>query len=141
MPEYITIADLSGDMPYDTVQQALNDGSGATKTPEQNWTAIQAAVTKMIHGALAPRYTPDYDASDGILDTVFGAARILTLEILYRRRPYMAENPFKDAAEAEMKNLRGLGQSKAKAPSTSAAPRRSSVTVYGDTLRTVRSTS
>lgn len=136
---YIEIADLSGDMPYDTIMRALNDGAGSTKTVEENWTAVQASVTKMIHGALAPRFTPEYDAADGILDTVNGAARILTLEILYRRRPYLAENPFAKAASEEMKNLRALGQSKAKAPATSTAPRKASVKVYGSTMRSVRS--
>jgi hypothetical protein len=133
---YLTTEDLSGDMPYDVIQQALNDGSGSSRTPEEVWTAIQAAVEKDIHGALAPRFTPPYEASDGILDTVFGAARILTLQTLYRRRPFMAENPYAKEAEEAMKHLRKLGQGEMKAPSTSPAPRKPTVRVFSETMRT-----
>ncbi len=133
---YLTKDDLAGDMPYNVIEQALNDGAGATRTAAQVWTAIQAAVEKDIHGALAPRFTPPYEASDGILDTVFGAARVLTLEILFRRRPYLPENPYKEAAEAAMKNLRKLGQGEAKPPATSPAPRRATVRVFSETMKT-----
>jgi len=136
MVGYITQDDLIGDMPFETIQAALRDAS-SVRTPEQVWTTIMETVERAIHGALAPRFTPPYGEGDGILDTVRDAARVLVLERLYLRRPYLDQNPYATPARDALKNLRELGQSRIKSPANSAPPRRPSISVQLTPMSTV----
>lgn len=136
MVGYITQDDLIGDMPFEVIQAALRDTS-SVRTPEQVWSTIMETVERAIHGALAPRFTPPYAEGDGILDTVRDAARVLTLERLYLRRPYLDQSPYATPARDALKHLRELGQSRLKSPANSAPPRRSSISVQLTPMSTV----
>lgn len=136
MVGYITQEDLTGDLPWETLQAALRDGS-SVRTPEQVWHTIMETVEREIHGALAPRFTTPYGAADGILDTVRSAARVLALERIFIRRPYLEQNPFATPARDALKHLRELGQSRQKAPANSAPPRRPSISVQSVPMSTV----
>jgi hypothetical protein len=135
--DYITQEDLTGDMPYETIQQALHDGETGVRTPEQVWASVMTKVNQRIHGALRPRFTPPYGDTDGILDAVKDAALIFALETLFNRRPYLQENPYATQSKEALRNLREMGQSRVKGPADSAAPRRQSVTVFSETASSV----
>lgn len=106
---YITQADLAGDIPAETLLQALTDGE--TSTPDEVWTAIQDSVADAIHGLLAPRYS--YPFPSPVQPTIKDAARVFTLEKLYARRGLHGDgNPLNAAAGIMRSRLGSIGSGK-----------------------------
>lgn len=106
---YITLEELTGEMPMTDIEAALNDGGASD--PADVEAALHQSVADEIHGYLAPRYS--YPFPEPVQPTVKSAARVLTLFRLYKRRGLSGDaNPMKDEAADMRKHLAAIGSGK-----------------------------